>query len=141
MLFQIDRTLSVKYIWEHSFQPPAMIHLLPSWPEFLRKENSHFSQHPPPQFSNFYPFSSNNANHTLLDIFLPPPPQLKCFPAPPALQTQRLFSGVINADQILLRKFKVKSLKGDWMLVLTDSYYHFSQATFLWCGRNYFKGF
>ena len=70
MLSQIVRTRSVKYVWEHSFQPLAVIHLWPSWPRFLEKRmviSFKIYSHNSPSFTCF---AGYNASQNLQDIYL-----------------------------------------------------------------------
>lgn len=84
MLFKKDRMLSVKYIWEHSFHPPAMIHLLLSCKGSWEKKIINFSQHPTHNLQMCICFASYNANHKLYFLFplsfLPAPHTLSFFP-------------------------------------------------------------
>lgn len=121
MLSQIVRTRSVKYVWEHSFQPLTVIHLWPSWPRFLEKRmviSFKIYSHNSPSFTCF---AGYNANQNLHDISLSSLlPSLFLFYL---LSWLSCYFLVLKAEQILLGSFEAKFLEGDWMLLLIYSYY------------------
>lgn len=124
MLFQINRTHSVKYIWEHSSHLPAVIHLLPSWPELLGKENGCFFQVSLSQFSIFHLFFiSYNANHSLSDIFFVSllPFQLSSYST--FLSWLSRYFLVLKSRINFAWKFWSTILRRDWILMLIYSYY------------------